>query len=399
MILRLSRNFRLIWIGQVVSVIGDGMQRVALLWWARQFGGNGLLTAVALSTIIPAVLCSPLGGWLADRFDRRHLMMTADLGRLALTTALAVSLLMCVLIALSSTCAAVFDPTYSAVVPTLIDSEHRAAANGLNMANSAVGGLVGPLVGGVLISLFDVGSVMVINAVTFAWSAIFIGLASVPKPLGATTAARERHSTIDAMMSIVRDRELRRLVGLASVLNMVAAPVPLLVVALAIDRFRVGAAGYGMLEVMVSVGVLAGSLMAGKVAKGAIAGPMLLTGFCLASAGLVPIAVTATAFIVGGFAIAIANTSLITSLQNVVAPEVQGRVFGTIGALGEGLRPAGLALGAPLLAGLGVSGAFMVVGGGVVVATLIWGPHVGTPRPTSPLAADQPARLHVVGRD
>jgi hypothetical protein len=154
-----------------------------------------------------------------------------------------------------------------------------------------------------------------------------------------------------------------------------------------------------MLEVMVSVGVLAGSLMAGKVAKGAIAGPMLLTGICLASAGFVPIAVTATAFIIGGFAIAIANTSLITSLQNVVAPEVRGRVFGTIGALGEGLRPAGLALGAPLLAALGVSGAFLVVGGGVVVATLMWGRHVGPPRLTSPLRLDQSDHLHVVGQD
>lgn len=407
MVLRLYRNFRLIWIGQVVSVIGDGMQRVALLWWARQFGGNGLLTAVALSTIIPAALCSPLGGWLADRFDRRRLMMTADLGRVGLTIALAVSvidnhptpLLMCLLIAMSSMCAAVFDPTYSAVVPTLIDSKHRAAANGLNMANSAVGGLVGPLVGGVLISLFDVGSVMVINAVTFVWSAVFVAFARVPKPLGATAASRDRHSTVDAMLSIVRDRELRRLVGLASVLNMVAAPVPLLVVALAIDRFRVGAAGYGMLEVMVSIGILAGSLMAGKVAKGAIAGPMLLTGLCLASAGVVPIVVTATAFIVGGFAIAIANTSLITSLQNVVAPEVQGRVFGTIGALGEGLRPAGLALGAPLLATLGVSGAFLVVGAGVVLATLMWGRRVGPPKLASFLAVDQPDYLHVVGQD
>ena len=381
MVLRIYRNFRLIWIGQVVSVIGDGMQRVALLWWARQVGGNTLLTAVALSTIIPVVVCSPFGGWLADRFDRRALMIAADLGRLALTVALALVVgvehvspaLVCVLVALSAMCAAVFDPTYSAAVPTLIEGEHRAAANGLNMANSAVGGLIGPLVGGVLVAVFDVTGVMVINAATFAWSALFIAMSRVPKPIGATRAARDLFSTKAAMKSIVRDRQLRRLVGLASVLNMVAAPVPLLVVALAVDRFRVGSAGYGLLSVMVSVGILAGSLLAGRFAKGAISFPMLLTGSCLAAAGLLPFVGTAAVFVVGGFAIAIANTLLITSLQNLVAPEVQGRVFGTLGAISEGLRPAGLALGAPLLAVAGVSGAFIVVGAGVVLATLAWG--------------------------
>src|SRR6476620_2863853 len=156
MVLRTYRNFRMIWVGQVVSVVGDGMQRVALLWWARRAGGNGLLTAVALATMIPVIACSPVGGWLADRYDRRLLMIGADVARLSTTGVLAAlvlghhtaPVLVCALVAISAGATAVFDPTYSAVVPTLIEPEHRPAANGLNMANSAVGGLVGPLIGG-----------------------------------------------------------------------------------------------------------------------------------------------------------------------------------------------------------------------------------------------------------
>ncbi|CAB4878530.1 unannotated protein [freshwater metagenome] len=383
MILRLYRNFRLIWIGQVVSVIGDGMQSVALLWWARRTGGNALLAAVAASMIVPFVICAPFGGWLADRYDRRHLLIAADLQRVVVTATLAVlairhhasPVLICALVALSSMATAVFDPTYSTVVPSLIESEHRAAANGLNMANSAVGGLIGPLLGGLMISVFDVGNVMLVNAATFAWSAAFIVCARIPRPAGATPQARERHSTRGAIASVVREPQLRRLVGLASVLNMVAAPVPLLIVALAVDRFHVGPGAYGALEITVSAGVLVGALLAGKFAKGAISLPMLLIGGCLASAGLLPIVGTGVAFLIGGVAIAIANTSLLTTLQGVVAPEVQGRVFGVVGALGEGLRPVGLALGAPLLAIVGVSWAFIVVGGLVIVTTLLLGPR------------------------
>jgi MFS transporter, DHA3 family, macrolide efflux protein len=381
MILRLYRNFRMIWIGQVVSVVGDGMQRVALLWWARQTGGNGLLTAVALSTMIPVIACSPLGGWLADRYDRRVLMMSADIARVVVTATLSVlvlthhsnAVLLCVLVAVSAVATAVFDPTYSATVPSLIPKEHRQAANGLNMANSAVGGLVGPLIGGVLIASFGVGTVLVVNAVTFVWSAAFVAMSHLPRPAGATPDAKQECTTRAAVGGVLRDRQLRRLVGLASVLNMIAAPVPLLVVALAVDRFHAGAASYGLLEVMVSAGILIGALSAAKFAGSSIAPPMLLTGVCLGIAGLLPFAASATVFVIGGAAIALANTALITRFQNSVRAEVQGRVFGVVGALGEALRPAGLALGAPLLAIVGVSGAFVVIGGGVIMATLAWG--------------------------
>ena len=76
---------------------------------------------------------------------------------------------------------AVFDPTYAATVPTVVDDGDLPAANGLNMANSAVGGLAGPLLGGLLIGVVDIGWVMVVNAATFAWSAAFVWRCRLPK--------------------------------------------------------------------------------------------------------------------------------------------------------------------------------------------------------------------------
>jgi MFS family permease len=381
MLLRTSSNFRSLWLGQVVSVIGDGMQRVALLWWATHAGGSGLLTAIALCGILPIVFGSPFGGVLADRFDRRRLMAMADLVRLATTATLATlvlsgdasPLVVCACLAVSALATAAFDPAYAAAVPTIVPIEDRAAANGLNMANSAVGGLVGPLIGGVLIAAFGVGTVLVINACTFAWSVAFILATRLPRPAGGEASARERHTTRSAVGDVLRDRGIRGLVGLAAVLNMVAAPVPLLIVVLAVDRFRVGAGAFGVLQVMISAGILIGSVAAGKLASGRLATPMLVLGACLGIVGLLPYAASAAALLVAGVAIAVANTILLTTLQSTVRAETQGRVFGVLGSLSEGLRPLGMALGAPLLALAGVSGAFIIVGLCVAAATLAWG--------------------------
>ena len=89
MLLRSHPRFARLWLAQVVSVIGDGMHRIALLWWARTHGGTALLVAVAACTIAPVVLASPFAGSLADRVDRRHLLVGADLWRLGTVALLA----------------------------------------------------------------------------------------------------------------------------------------------------------------------------------------------------------------------------------------------------------------------------------------------------------------------
>ena len=381
MLLRTSRNFRSLWAGQVVSVVGDGMQRVALLWWATHAGGSGLLMAIALCGILPIVIGSPFGGVLADRYNRRRLLAMADLLRLTVTATLALlviggdpsPVIVCLCVALSAIGTSVFDPAYAAAVPSVVPAEDRPAANGLNMANSAVGGLIGPLIGGVLISAFGVGTVLVVNACTFAWSVAFILATRLPRTAGGETSVSELHTSRSVVTDVLRQRDVRGIVGLAAVLNMVAAPVPLLIVVLAVDRFRVGAGAFGVLQVMISAGILIGAIAAGSLARVRLATPMLVLGTCLGMAGLLPYAGSAAAFLIGGVAIAVANTMLITALQNTVPAETQGRVFGVLGSMTEGLRPLGLALGAPLLAIAGVSGAFVVVGLCVVAATIVWG--------------------------
>jgi MFS family permease len=292
MLLRTASTFRRLWVGQFVSTIGDGMQRIALLWWATQNGGNGLLVAVALCTIVPTVVCSPVGGWFADHVDRRRLMVGADVVRLGLS--------------------------------------------------------------GLLAALLFGG---------------------------------------DPPVAIICV-----LVALAATLNMVVAPVPILIAALAIDRFHAGPTTFGLLEMLLSAGLLIGSIAAGVLARGRLALPFHVLGVCLAVTGVVPLAGAAIALVVGGVAIAVANAEAMTRVQRSVPGDVQGRVFGVLGSLSEGLRPAGLALGAPVLTVAGVSGAFVVIGTGVVLATAVLAREIApTPEPAIRVAAVHPGVRDTLG--
>ena len=99
-----------------------------------------------------------------------------------------------------------------------------------------------------------------------------------------------------------------------------------------------------------------------------------------------------------GVAIAVANAEAMTRVQRSVPGDVQGRVFGVLGSLSEGLRPAGLALGAPVLTVAGVSGAFVVIGAGVVLATAGLAREIApTPEPAIRVAAVHPGVRDTLG--
>ena len=391
------RNFRLVWTGQIVSVIGDGMRTMALLWLAKtQSGSNAVVVAVAAAAAIPVVLASPLGGWAADRFDRRRLMVGADLHRAAMSALIAAMLFtghlstvwLCSLVALAALGTAVFEPTFAATLPTLVPADERAGANGLSMANSAAGGLLGPLAGGALLVVVGPEWVLAIDAVSFVWSAGLIALATIAAPVGAAAAASDDGLSV-GVRSVLADRGVRRLAGLASVLNLIAAPMGILIVALAVDRHRVGPGVFGVLEMTVPAGVLVGAVLAARFAgrRSALLVSLLGVGGAIALTGVTPLVVAMAVLVVCGFALAVANTVLITTLQDVVPPEVQGRAFGILGSITQGLRPVGLLLAGPLLAVAGVEWSFVLVGLSVMVAALAWARPATRVRETADEAA------------
>lgn len=379
--MREQRDFMKVWAGQAVSNLGDGIHKVAILWWARQAtGSNTVVVMVALATMLPSVVAAPFAGWLADRVSRRMLMMVSDaimfatsalLALAAATGSLSTSLVIALAI-VAALAASMEDPALQASISQLVPEERRAAANSMLGANRAIAGILGPAIGGVLIGFAGTAAALWVDAATFALAFLMVALSRIPMPVA--VEADENSSGLAAGFRILKqDREVRDLVIVASGLNFCIAPVPVLIVGLAAGPLHLGGSGFGVLMAAVPAGLLVGLAVAPRFTRVASATlwSLLLTGVGVAASGAAPWAWWAGAAFTGaGFGVGVANTLVQTRFQSRVAPELQGRVFALVGACMIVGQPLGLLLAAPLIATLGVRGGLAVCGVGLLAIAL-----------------------------
>jgi MFS family permease len=193
------RDFRLLWMGQSVSLIGDGIYLVAIAWLVYDISNEpGALAIVGLAWTLPMVLGLLLAGVLSDRFERRRLLVLSDLIRCAAIGAIAALALAGVaelwhviaLVVVYGAGEALFLPAFSAIVPDVVPREQLLQANTLRELMEPLGlRFAGPALGGVLITLFDVGTAFLVDALTFLASAIVVSFMTRQPP-----PREERHS-------------------------------------------------------------------------------------------------------------------------------------------------------------------------------------------------------------
>ncbi len=401
MSIRQHRDFVRIWTGQAVSNVGDGVHRIAVLWWARQATGSNLvLVAVALATTLPTIAAAPLAGWLVDRMSRRRLMLVADGVRVVTSVVLALmaatgtlsTAAVIVVATLAASAAALFTPAYMASITMLVPPDDRPTANSMVGINEALAGILGPALGGLLLGLFGTASALWFDAGTFVVSMLLVVASRVPMPT--RTAADGDvgpHGGVFAGLSLLRrDRNLRDLAVVACSLNMFVAPVPILIVALAAGPFALGGTGYGLLEACVPAGLVLGFLIGPRMARIRPASivALVVTSVGIALAGATTIAlVGAATFVAAGVGVGVVNTILPTRFQQDVDPSLQGRVFALLGALMQVGRPIGLVLTAPLIAFVGVRAGLAVCGACMLAVTWFGRSGVLGPAPSEPRSA------------
>ena len=178
------RDFALMWTGMTVSMVGDGIYLVAVAWQSYDLSDSPtLLAMVGLAWSLPQVVLMLASGVLADRLDRRHLMIAGDLvrgvaigtvGVLSLMERLTPSRLIAIVIVYGAG-QAIFGPAFSSIVPTIVPDDLLVEANSLAQFVRPVAlTLIGPLVGGLVVGALGTGWAFVIDAATFAVSAVTI---------------------------------------------------------------------------------------------------------------------------------------------------------------------------------------------------------------------------------
>jgi MFS family permease len=211
-----ERDFRLMWAGMCVSLLGDGAFLVALAWQVYQLSdGPTAMGIVGIAMTVPTIVFLLVGGILSDRFDRRRLMLAADLTRLLAVGALALLSVtgalevwhVAVLVAIYGAAQAFFAPAFDAIVPDLLPEHLLAQANALDQLVRPIAlRMVGPAVGGVLVGAFGASTAFALDAASFALSAGALLLMRPPARTGASGPAASVVADLREGWRFVRER-------------------------------------------------------------------------------------------------------------------------------------------------------------------------------------------------
>ncbi len=268
------RNFRLIWIGLLLSFIGSFMQNAAILWHVSLLVApehKGLaLGFVGLVRVLPIVFFSLVSGVVADAFDRRRLMMATNIASAAVAVALAALTLRGLtvvwpLYALAAVGAAVsaFDlPARQALVPTLVPRQHLPNAIALGSIMLQLASVIGPSVGGLLIAAEGVASAYIVNAISFGFVILALLMMRVPTGEAAALAeAQQKREDVslkaarEGLRFVFQSPLIRSTMILDFLVTFFASATALLPI-YAQDILKVGAQGYGWLFAAPSAGAL-----------------------------------------------------------------------------------------------------------------------------------------------
>jgi len=335
--------FRLLWCARAVSYLGDSLALVALMLHVATTTGEALAVAWLLlaGDFAPALL-GPLAGTVADRLERRAVMVGCELLQGALVAAVAVWLpalpLLLVLVGLRALAGQVFQPASRAAVPALV------AEGDLEPANAAVGvatnggETLGPLVAALLLPVLGVRGVLAADAASFGVSAALLGLLPAIAGLGGRAGARGSFlADARAGLRYLRGQATVRAVALGYFAVVACTGIDdVALVFLATATFGAGGTAVGLLLGAVGVGLLTGYALLARSRGRLPTTAWLLAGFAVSSAGnlLTGLAwAVAAAFAlqaVRGLGIAAMDVAATTLVQRIVPPDLQGRVFGSL---------------------------------------------------------------------
>jgi DHA3 family tetracycline resistance protein-like MFS transporter len=176
------RDFRLLWVGMTVSLVGDGIFLVAMAWQAYElWNAPAALALLGIGMTIPTILFLLPAGILSDRLDRRSVMLWADGARAAILATLAALSLsgaltyweLVLIVALYGAASAFFVPAFEAVVPDIVPHADLPAANSLDQFVRPIAfRLIGPVIGGLLVTGLGTGGAFAIDAASFVFSTI-----------------------------------------------------------------------------------------------------------------------------------------------------------------------------------------------------------------------------------
>lgn len=388
-------DFRLLFAGTSLSLLGDQFALIATPWLVLQLTGDPVMLGIVLALEgLPRAAFMLIGGAISDRLSPRRLMLIADLIRLVLTALMAMAVFagaieiwMVLLFALGFGVVAGFSvPAENSIVPLLVHKNDLQAGNALMMGVGQIAGFVGPSLAGIIIgmtaqSLAGVGMAYGIDALSFAVSALCLFFIKGARPLAGQDEAGEGvFAAIHAAFDFVRNDSALRLMFmmLAAINFLLIGPLLIGIPLLAKTRLPEGAMAFGLLMSGFSVGNLIGFIAAGALPRPGSAGIKIILIAVMAGFGAVVIAlgfisVTAVDFgllVLLGIGNGYIAILMFTWMQTRTPAQMLGRVMSFLMFANSGLVPLSQALSGAL-GKWDLTGMFVIAGTLAILVT-IW---------------------------
>ncbi|HET9906275.1 MAG TPA: MFS transporter [Anaerolineales bacterium] len=357
-------KFLVIWLGQVVSMLGSGLTAFALGVWI--FQKTGQATPFALTILfsnLPRILLLPVAGSLADRWNRRQIMILSDVGNALVTIGVFFLLMFSTLevwhvyliATLGSIFAAFQEPAYMASITMLVPKKDLARANGMMQMGQALEMVVTPLIAGLLFVSIGITGILTIDFVTFLFAVGALLLVSIPQP-----ELSDEHKQTGSVLSDARFGwdYLKARPGLFGLLWYYAMMNFLLnwsgVLTGPMLLSQSSPRTLGIVQMVIGIGMLAGGILS-SVWRGPKRRIPAVIGFiALALVGMVIAGLRSNPLVVGiGFFwlmlfIPLASASSQAVFQSKVAPDIQGRVFSIRGMISRSVMPIAYLTAGPL---------------------------------------------------
>jgi len=371
------RGFRWLWLGLLISAVGTWMQIVALSFLVLDLthGSAVALGIIALAQALSFFIFAPAGGRLADRFDRRRLLLVTQSALMALALLLGLLTAMHVIrfwtilaVAVTSSALLSFDqPARAALLPSLVPPADMMNAISLQTVIFNGASALGPALAGIALSRVSYAGIFFLNAASFL--GVLAALAALDSPAGQNVAPVQdglRDSVPLLLETVRRDAVLPFALAAYASMLFFGPSVALLLPLYATQVVTIDATRLGFLFSAVGVGTVAGALFVASLGDFAHKGWLLLVSLLIWSGALAGFGLSAgfgmalSALLVFGAAQNSVSATSITLLQTRVPPQMRGRVMGLNTVLVMGVRPLGDFLAAALIGLAGVRATTMI---------------------------------------
>ncbi len=382
------RNFRLLWFGALTSSIGTWMQKVAQAWLIVTMTGSSSAFYLGLDSFageVPILLFTLIGGVVADRRDRRHMMLVSQGIQMGVAITLAVlvfteliQIWMVLTLSFVAGCAQAFGgPAYQSLIPTLVGKEDLPNAVALNSIQFNLARVIGPIVAGVTLASFGMVACFGLNSISFLFViAAILALRDIHVPPAATVSIVDQMK--DGLNYVRHSRNLKAVTLLGFIGAFLGLPLLTFLPVITRDVFQQDVGFYSRLMTFSGAGAVTGALIVAYIGKHRHIGRLLLIflalfgmAMALFSLSRIPALSAAILFVAG--ALLVMSFSLTTSLAQLLAPaELRGRVVSIYMLAFRGGSPLGGLASGWLVTQVGSAPAVLMVNGLVLTTIAVF---------------------------